>query len=72
MAGSRTACASDAERTADHGEGALHDHQIGINGFGRIGRDDLQVGAAGDPEEVAADDLTDPRTRSRWTAGGSG
>jgi glyceraldehyde-3-phosphate dehydrogenase/erythrose-4-phosphate dehydrogenase len=46
--------------------------KIGINGFGRIGRDDLQVGAAGDPEEVAADDLTDPRTRSRWTAGGSG
>ena len=35
--------------------------KIGINGFGRIGRDFLRVARATDLEIVAVNDLTDPR-----------
>jgi glyceraldehyde 3-phosphate dehydrogenase len=36
--------------------------KIGINGFGRIGRDFLRVATGTDLEIVAVNDLTDPRT----------
>src|ERR671930_2016734 len=36
--------------------------RIGINGFGRIGRDFLRVATGADLEIVAVNDLTDPRT----------
>src|SRR5919198_1926444 len=36
--------------------------KIGINGFGRIGRDFLRVARGTDLEIVAVNDLTDPRT----------